>query len=604
VVTKSLKKQEVQQQKVAPSQKGSVSRFVHTLYKERANRIVIGFTGRTGSGCTTATDLLTARVGAVSMSAEQQPTNVLERKDRIIARFAAENWQPFIRLSVTSLIGSFLLEENGTTFIEFLNARSLIGGGAAQLPEASAQLIAAEIDAVRKTSTSAITSAQNLVVNKQENGAQNFDYIVNILPKFLEKLRQNLGSAYVGFFQILGDNCRRYGKAYPGTEDEVHVFAIARRIKFSLEIIESEQKKLSNPCYLAIDAIRNPYEADWLKQHVSSFYLVAINTSDHDRLARLQFDGHSAKQISEFDAKEYPSESEKPPIGFAKIISQNIQTCLEKVDIHLHNPGYPEKDKNKDPLTLAYLLTRYVCLMQHPGLVTPTREERSMQTAYTAKINSGCLSRQVGATVTDSDGAVMSVGWNDVPKGQVPCLLRDRADLFAKRDKPAFSNYEKDDQKFSSYMRKHYMFENKVALIGRSAQFCFREAYNGLKDEKNQVHTRSLHAEENAFLQLTKFGIRIPEGSVLYTTASPCELCAKKAYQLGIKSVFYIDPYPGISTSHIFGSGTKAPEMNLFTGAIGSAYHLLYEPLMPLKDELNYITSESDPKPQTVDLPL
>jgi deoxycytidylate deaminase len=597
-------KQEVQQQKVAPSQKGSVSRFVHTLYKERANRIVIGFTGRTGSGCTTATELLTAEVCAVSMSAEQQPSNVLERKDRIIARFAAENWKPFIRLSVTSLIGSFLLEEDGATFIEFLNRQSLIGSGAAQLSQTSAQQIASEIDAIRKTSTTVVMNAKNLGGNQLGSGVQNFEFVVILLPEFLRKLKLNLGSAYVSFFQVLGDNCRRYGKAYPGTEDEVNVFSIARRIKFSLEIIEAEQQRIGKPCYLAIDAIRNPYEADWLKQHVSSFYLVAINTSDHDRLARLQFDEHNQKQISEFDAKEYPSESEKPPTGFAKIISQNIQTCLEKVDIHLHNPGYPIKNENKNFLTLAHLLTRYVCLMQHPGLVTPTREERSMQTAYTAKINSGCLSRQVGATVTDSDGAVMSVGWNDVPKGQVPCLLRDRADLFAKRDQSAFSNYEKNDEKFSSHVRKRYMFANKNALVGRSTQFCFREAYNSLKNEKNQVHTRSLHAEENAFLQLTKFGIRIPEGSVLYTTASPCELCAKKAYQLGIKSIFYIDPYPGISTSHIFGSGTNAPEMNLFTGAIGSAYHLLYEPLMPLKDELNYITSESDPNPQTVDLPL
>ena len=227
-----------------------------------------------------------------------------------------------------------------------------------------------------------------------------------------------------------------------------------------------------------------------------------------------------------------------------------------------------------------------------------------MQVAFAAKINSGCISRQVGATVTDKDGAIMSVGWNDVPRGQVPCLLRDRADLFGDKDRVAFSTYERTDTEFSQHLKKHYLFGNKTALRGRCMQFCFREAYNKKTGEKNQVHTRSLHAEENAFLQLAKFGMRIPTGSVLYTSASPCELCAKKSYQVGVSKIFYIDPYPGISSTHVFGAGTDAPTMHLFSGAIGTAYHKLYEPLMPLKDELNYIMSESDPLPTTDSLPL
>ncbi|WP_235846252.1 deaminase [Morganella psychrotolerans] len=61
------------------------------------------------------------------------------------------------------------------------------------------------------------------------------------------------------------------------------------------------------------------------------------------------------------------------------------------------------------------------------------------------------------------------------------------------------------------------------------------------KKENNQVHTRSLHAEENAFLQISKYGGTGVQHGSLYTTASPCELCAKKAYQLGIKEIVFID---------------------------------------------------------------
>jgi hypothetical protein len=112
-----------------------------------------------------------------------------------------------------------------------------------------------------------------------------------------------------------------------------------------------------------------------------------------------------------------------------------------------------------------------------------------------------------------------------------------------------------------------------------------------MKNDKNQVYTRALHAEENAFLQISKYGGTQVKGGYLFTTASPCELCAKKAYQLGIKSIYYIDPYPGISQSHVLNFGKdNNPKMKLFYGAIGQAYLDFYEPRMAVKDELELLT--------------
>lgn len=62
--------------------------------------------------------------------------------------------------------------------------------------------------------------------------------------------------------------------------------------------------------------------------------------------------------------------------------------------------------------------------MLHPGLISPTPMERVMQFAYTAKTNSGCISRQVGTAITDSNYSVKVIGWNDVPEGQAPFSLR------------------------------------------------------------------------------------------------------------------------------------------------------------------------------------
>ena len=77
----------------------------------------------------------------------------------------------------------------------------------------------------------------------------------------------------------------------------------------------------------------------------------------------------------------------------------------------------------------------------------------------------------------------------------------------------------------------------------------------------------------------------------MFTTASCCELCSKKAYQLGITEIYYIDTYPGISRSHILESGINRPKMLLFNGAIGRAYVNLYTPFLPLKDEIEELTN-------------
>lgn len=220
-----------------------------------------------------------------------------------------------------------------------------------------------------------------------------------------------------------------------------------------------------------------------------------------------------------------------------------------------------------------------------------------MQSAFTARLNSGCISRQVGAIVTNAEFSILAFGWNDVPRGQVPCLLRYSNDLLGgKRDSGEFSSYEKKDEGFKKALGKSLPAAiNHEERNGLHLTYCFKTIYNEVQSQKNQVHTRSLHAEENAFLQISKFGGQGVNGGTLFTTASPCELCAKKAYQLGIKTIYYIDPYPGISADHILGCGNDPPALKLFSGVIGRAYHELYEPIMPFKDELATLLPDDAP---------
>ena len=90
---------------------------------------------------------------------------------------------------------------------------------------------------------------------------------------------------------------------------------------------------------------------------------------------------------------------------------QDVEYCIQNADVFLTN----NEDDSGPKRRLKLNVIRYISLMMHPGLVPPTPVERCMQLAYTAKVNSGCISRQTGAVVTDSEYNIISLGWNDVP---------------------------------------------------------------------------------------------------------------------------------------------------------------------------------------------
>jgi dCMP deaminase len=297
----------------------------------------------------------------------------------------------------------------------------------------------------------------------------------------------------------------------------------------------------------------------------------------------------SRGKISQIDNRETPKDSFWDSIS--NFLSQDIATCIQIADIYIKNTG---KHDNINYNNLKEQLVRYVSLIQHPGIINPSKNEKLMQMAFTAKLNSGCLSRKVGAIVTNSAGSPKAIGWNSSPEGQTSCLLRNVHAMINNTDPYSYSQYEKTNTDMISIAREYIQsFDVALEERGLNCSFCFKDFQNKKERKGNQVHNRALHAEENAFLQVAKFGGEGVAGGSLYTTAAPCDLCSRKAYQLGIRKIFYIDPYPGIAVEHVLMVGREPPELILFHGAIGSAYHKLYSSIIPYKDEL-YSYLETD----------
>ena len=386
---------------------------------------------------------------------------------------------------------------------------------------------------------------------------------------------------------------------------------------------------------IVIDSIKNPYESMYLKARYSNYYLIGIYTEDVERRKRLRevehfidddinaidiieqnsafkkeirrYYGFLENQKKEDTGSNHTTRNEHSTPFIIKMmynqfqklrllddlpyispfILQNVSSCLDSADILINN-----RPDNESYFYLKKTLLRYVCLIMNPALVLPTAVERCMQIAYTAKLNSGCISRQVGAVLTDSRYHLLSIGWNQQPEGQLPCSYRDLCELYHHWAPDGYSDYENNDNDgFQENIIKQVeeFFDTADSPLrekGKLPCYCFKDYYNKITGDRNQVHTRALHAEETAFLNLGSNNERVANG-ILFTTSSPCELCSKKAMFLGISTIYYVEPYAGVSQKHVMSIWMPScrPNLVLFTGATGTAYTKLYTPLLPQKDE-------------------
>lgn len=552
------------------------------IFDESGKYIVLGLTGRTGSGCTTVADILSSEDFTIPKNPKIYELRGDRRKYGIVYRYMSENWHPFVNIQVRAVITELLLSLSYDGFVAYISS----------LACKPKELIDSGLSGFKCKYNEAYERVAKFIGlddnrERSEKIELALDLYLEYLPAFCDELKSVLKDKidvnfYTILYQNVGDNVRASGRPNCSEFDEKNLFVIPKRVSQLVKAIR--KKHIKQGVWITIDAIRNPFEAIYFQQRYSDFFLLAINTPNENRLSHLR-DVHnlSDQQIKELDDKEYPERLDDKSI----YVSQNIQKCIEIADIHINNPDRSLYDNCE----LRSQLIWYLSLMLHPGLVTPTAIERCMQLASSVKFSSGCISRQVGAVITDKDYSVKAVGWNDSPSGQIPCILRSVEELMSGGDKMVYSQYERNDDEYQSVLRSTYKsIVGLKNLKGRNISYCFKDLQNEVDGEKNQVHTRSLHAEENAFLQLSKYGGVGIVGGYLFSTASPCELCSKKAYQLGVSKVVYIDPYPGISREHIFGVGEEKPQLVLYSGAIGQAYHKLYKPIMSYKDELKMLT--------------
>lgn len=445
------------------------------------------------------------------------------------------------------------------------------------------------------------------------------DKFKKFCEKFYNELKRRDYFAKNLFVHRLANSIRATGTPYAIVDQDNeyncdHIFDVIDLINGIIKGYHENYPQ--KPRRFVIDSVRSSLEIMYMRERYSGFYSVALHNDGNERKlveAKVLESMFNKKEcdLSEDQKSFYHAtvnrimalsnaESDKCDFEKGLFYSPDISRCVTESEIHLSYNS--DEEDNNSFKSLAEQWMKFYSLIVRPGLITPSSDERCMSIAYVAKFNSGCISRKVGCTIVDKEYTVQSIGWNDPPSTQLPCQMRYADELYSDNNNEAFKevkdkiyskyeltgNIKNTGKTFVSCLRENVNKQtvDGLSLLGLRYSYCFRSQYNKFTETKDQVNTRSLHAEENTMLRLAKSGGNGLKDGIMYVTASPCVLCSKKAFQIGIREIVYLDPYTDIAPDLILRCGWNTPKLKAFKGAIGVTFYKLYRPFMPYKDEI------------------
>jgi deoxycytidylate deaminase len=283
-------------------------------------------------------------------------------------------------------------------------------------------------------------------------------------------------------------------------------------------------------CHI-IDSIKNQEELDLLRTvYREMLYVVGVfapMTIREQNLKNMQMDAAEIYKLIDRDSGEEAK------------TGQTVRDTFPQSDFFLRMDSATDTQ-------LEMRVERFLHLILGTKIITPTLNETAMYAATSAAGHSACLSRQVGAAVTDETGEVISTGWNDVPKfGGGLYMTQSSRDPGAEQDKRCWNI---DNGKCANDEEKSLLAENLIAvlqdvIVPGKTELALKLLMGNSKLRGLIEFSRSIHAEMHALLNAGKIaGSKIKNGK-LFVTTYPCHSCARHIIAAGISEVYYIEPY-------------------------------------------------------------
>lgn len=288
-----------------------------------------------------------------------------------------------------------------------------------------------------------------------------------------------------------------------------------------------------------IDQIKHPDEIKVLRLvYRKNLYVLGVMSLQEQREARLLEEGNKLDDVAAIISRD-----QKEPDAWG----QHLEKAFKMADYFLQHPF-------GKPATLEKHIVRFVNLIHGSNSITPTSHEHAMYVAFSAAAKSACLSRQVGACITDKYGRVIAIGANDVPSpGGGLYYANGKMDdrCYKKRicenDKQKGERLNDIDAAIRNELQllvsaESEEIKNKIASERWAEKLSNAAKLNsGIRDLIE--FSRAVHAEMDALVSLSRSGGGMSQDGFLYTTTFPCHNCARHIIAAGIKKVYYIEPY-------------------------------------------------------------
>lgn len=335
-----------------------------------------------------------------------------------------------------------------------------------------------------------------------------------------------------------GDALReKYGPSILA-EIAIHEIHISRHQeeKGTLEFKKAEELKSRRKCFI-IDSLKNKEELELLRDIYSDiFYHLGIFSPTSERENNLMAKGLSRSEALQLIDTDNFENNEH---------GQNVSETFIEADFFMRVSRDNVSELNSK-------INRYLNIIFESDIVTPSPNEIAMYEAKSAAGNSACLSRQVGAAITNEKGEIISRGWNDVPKygGN---LYKD-GDI--NDDRCKFKGYCSNDKTkdmitdgiLEGILKDEYLIEhlfgNKVILSSSEEYKVIKKAIRKNSRIKDLIEfSRAVHAEMHAIIIGSQLGGSKMIGGKLFCTTYPCHNCARHIIVAGIKEIYYIEPY-------------------------------------------------------------
>lgn len=337
---------------------------------------------------------------------------------------------------------------------------------------------------------------------------------------------------------------------------------------------EAKQEPLIGTAYIIRQFKREEEIQLFRDVYGRKFIQISVYSDKEDRKNTLKrkITEYSTKTIGDSDAeiqsiklieKDYHEENNE--------FGQRISDVFHLGDVFVS--GKSEKEANTT-------IKRFINAFFGDNSVSPTKKEYGMYAAAGAALRSIDLSRQVGAAIFSSNGEVITLGCNEVPKafgGTYWC--DDPNPPFRDFDKGRDANQQRKTEIIhdflkrlseEGYLKNDSLSEDDVAALTKKLQ-----KNKNLKNSQIMdiiEFGRMIHAEMCAITDASRLGKSL-NGSNLFCTTFPCHMCAKHIVSSGIKRVVFLEPYPKSYAEKLHSDSISFAERDQDT-------HVIFEPFI------------------------